>query len=152
MRPPLPNRLCGPFGIWRRAQCPGPGIAMEPMARPTKRAIELKRAYLPRSRADGTRVLVERLWPRGLAKETAGIDLWLKEVAPSPALRTWFGHDPKRWAEFRRRYRAEIAKNPGPFRELQALCRKGSVTLVYAARDEEHNGARVLFEMIQEAR
>ena len=65
-------------------------------------------------------------------------------------MRTWFGHDPKRWTEFRRRYRAEIARNPGPFRELQALCSKGPVTLVYTARDEEHNDARVLFELIQE--
>lgn len=122
------------------------------MARSSRPGIALKRAYLPGSRADGTRVLVERLWPRGLAKAAAGIDIWLKEVAPSPALRTWFGHDPKRWTEFHRRYRAEIARNPGPFRELQALCRKGPVTLVYAARDEEHNGARVLFELLQEDR
>ena len=131
---------------------PRPPHRAKPPARSAAPRIALKRAYLPRSPADGTRVLVERLWPRGLAKKAAGIDLWLKEVAPSPALRTWFGHDPKRWTEFRRRYRAEIGKNPSAFRELQALCRKGPVTLVYAARDEEHNGARVLFELLEEGR
>lgn len=131
---------------------PRPPYRAEPLARPAGPQIALKRAYLPRSPADGARVLVERLWPRGLAKEAAGIDLWLREVAPSPALHTWFGHNPKRWAGFRRRYRAEVANNPGPFRKLQALFGKGPVTLVYAARDEEHNGARVLFELLEEGR
>jgi uncharacterized protein YeaO (DUF488 family) len=122
------------------------------MAGKTRPQVRLKRAYDAPAKSDGCRALVDRLWPRGVSKDELRLDDWLKEVAPSPALRTWFGHDPRRWAEFRRRYRAEIAKNPGPFHELEALCRKGPVTLVYAARDEEHNGARVLFEMIQEAR
>lgn len=96
------------------------------------------------------RVLVERLWPRGVNKAKAGIDRWLKEVAPSPELRTWYGHDPARWSEFRRRYRAELSKNTAPFEELLSLCRAGPVTLVYAARDENHNSARLLHELIEE--
>ena len=122
------------------------------MAGKTRPQVRLKRAYDAPAKSDGCRALVDRLLPRGVSKDELRLYDWLGEVAPSPALRTWFGHDPRRWAEFRRRYRAEIAQNPGPFRELEALCRKGPVTLVYAARDEEHNGARVLFEMIQEAR
>jgi len=110
----------------------------------------LKRAYLPYAPTDGTRVLVERLWPRGLTKAKAKIDLWLKDVAPSPALRSWYSHDPARWPEFRRRYRAELDTNPETVDELRALCRKGPVTLIYAARDEVRNSARILFELIGE--
>lgn len=120
------------------------------MAPARKPSVNLKRVYMPRGSEDGMRVLVERLWPRGLGKAKAGIDRWLKEVAPSPELRTWFGHDPARWAEFRRRYRAELLRNPGPFEKLLSLCRTGPVTLVYAARDETHNSARVLHELIEE--
>ncbi len=119
------------------------------MARSARPAGKIKRVYLPRERGDGKRVLVERLWPRGLTKEEAAVDVWLKDIAPSPALRSWFGHYPKRWTEFRKRYRDEIAKNAGPLRELRELCRSGPVTLVYAARDETHNGARVLLELLE---
>lgn len=106
--------------------------------------LALKRAYEPAEANDGTRVLIDRLWPRGVSKDHAAIDLWLKELAPSTALRTWFGHDPARWAEFKRRYAEEVLQHPEPFAQLHALARKGRVTLVYAARDEAHNDAVVL--------
>lgn len=108
----------------------------------------LKRAYAPPARSDGLRVLVDRLWPRGVSKADAGIDLWLKDVAPSAALRRWFGHDPQKWAEFRTRYRAELHGSPA-LAELKALARKGDVTLVYSARDELHNDAVVLREVLE---
>lgn len=110
--------------------------------------VRLKRAYEPPARADGTRVLVDRLWPRGLSKDKARVDLWLRDVAPSTGLREWFGHDPGKWPEFRRRYRAELAGNTA-LAELRALCRAGTVTLLYAARDTEHNNARVLEERLR---
>ncbi|HEX5548364.1 MAG TPA: DUF488 family protein, partial [Ktedonobacterales bacterium] len=99
---------------------------------------------------DGTRVLVDRLWPRGLTKERARVDLWLKDVAPSRELRIWFGHDPAKFAEFRRRFEAELAADPGraALTELRALARKQHVTLVFAARDTEHCNAVVLRELL----
>lgn len=103
----------------------------------------LKRAYEPPSDTDGTRVLVDRLWPRGLEKHKAAIDVWLKDVAPTTELRKWFGHDPARWTEFRRRYRDELVGNSA-VDELHALMKQGRVTLIYAARDQEHNEAVVL--------
>lgn len=106
--------------------------------------IRLKRAYQPAAADDGLRILVDRLWPRGLKKSDAGIDRWIKDIAPSTALRKWFGHDPARWPEFRRRYAAEIRRRPDQFAELRALARKGPVTLVFSARDELHNDAVVL--------
>jgi uncharacterized protein YeaO (DUF488 family) len=106
--------------------------------------IALKRAYEPAAPGDGTRVLVDRLWPRGVSKEAAAIDHWMKELAPSTELRKWFGHDPARWAEFRRRYTAELRQQADAVAQLRALARKGRVTLVYAAHDEEHNDAVVL--------
>lgn len=106
--------------------------------------IRLKRAYQPAAADDGLRILVDRLWPRGLKKSDAGIDRWIKDIAPSTALRKWFGHDPARWPEFRRRYAAEIRRRPDQFEELRALARKGPVTLVFSARDELHNDAVVL--------
>lgn len=106
-------------------------------------SISLKRAYDPPRSTDGKRVLVDRIWPRGVAKDKAKIDLWLKDVAPSTELRQWFGHDPERWAEFRKKYRAELKGNPA-LDELRKMAGKGKVTLVYAARDEEHNNAVVL--------
>jgi uncharacterized protein YeaO (DUF488 family) len=108
--------------------------------------IRTKRAYDAPARDDGTRVLVDRLWPRGLKKSDAKISLWMKEVAPSTELRQWFGHDPARWDEFRRRYRAELKKKPELLGELRKLARKGPLTLVYAARDEQHNQAVALRE------
>jgi uncharacterized protein YeaO (DUF488 family) len=113
-------------------------------------AIKLKRAYEAPARDDGRRVLVDRVWPRGIRKEAAAVDLWLKDVAPSMELRKWFGHDPERWAEFRRRYRAELAKHPEALAELRRLARGGTLTLVYGARDPLHNQAVVLRELLLE--
>jgi len=106
--------------------------------------IRLKRVYLPPSSADGTRVLVERLWPRGLKKEQAAIDLWLKEIAPSTELRKWYAHTEARWPEFQQRYREELAQRSQSLIVLQRLVARGTVTLVFAARDEQHNSAVVL--------
>jgi uncharacterized protein YeaO (DUF488 family) len=108
--------------------------------------IRLKRAYDPRATSDGYRVLVDRLWPRGLRKEDAHLDAWLKDIAPSDALRKWFGHDPKRYREFEERYRSELetAAARALLDELAKRAARGTVTLVYSAHDEEHNNARVL--------
>jgi uncharacterized protein YeaO (DUF488 family) len=106
--------------------------------------IRIKRAYVPSARADGTRVLVDRLWPRGVSKEALAVEQWMKEIGPSDALRRWFDHDPERWAEFRRRYTAELAKQPALLAELRSLARKATLTLVYGARDEAHNNAVAL--------
>ncbi|MDE1931594.1 MAG: DUF488 domain-containing protein [Alphaproteobacteria bacterium] len=110
--------------------------------------VNLKRAYDPPSSRDGTRILVDRLWPRGIKKAKARIDLWLKDVAPSTALRKWFGHDPARWSEFRRRYRAELKRRPEAFAQLRALARQGRITLVFGARDARRNQAVVLKSML----
>lgn len=110
--------------------------------------IALKRAYQPPLPEDGTRILVDRLWPRGVRKSEAAIDRWDKEIAPSAALRTWFGHDPERWPEFRRRYTAELRAHPDELAELRALARRGPITLVFAAHDEAHNNAVVLREVL----
>lgn len=106
--------------------------------------IRVKRVYDPPDKDDGVRVLVDRLWPRGLRKENAALTLWLKEIAPSAELRTWFGHDPARWTEFTRRYRAELAQNNEAVARLAALSARGPVTLLYAAHDTAHNHAVVL--------
>lgn len=111
--------------------------------------IRLKRAYEPPAPDDGQRILVDRLWPRGIAKDTARIDLWLKEVAPSNDLRTWFGHDPALWDEFRQRYFLELERNPEALAPLRAEMRNGPVTLVYGAKDEAHNNAVALKEFIE---
>lgn len=108
--------------------------------------IRLKRVYEPPSKQDGFRILVERLWPRGVSKERASVDLWLKEVAPSPQLRKWFGHRPSRWEPFRKRYWEELERNQDPVKRLKQRIKKGTVTFVYAARDEVHNGAMALKE------
>lgn len=110
----------------------------------TPGTIELKRAYLKPSRRDGTRILVDRLWPRGLNKKLAKIDLWMRDAAPSPALRKWFGHDPARWRRFCERYRWELEGRPETVRELRQRMRCGALTFVYAARDEKHNNAVAL--------
>jgi uncharacterized protein YeaO (DUF488 family) len=106
--------------------------------------VRLKRAYDAPAKVDGCRVLVDRLWPRGVAKADAAIDLWLKDIAPSAGLRKWFGHDPARWREFRERYAGEVREHPEPLRELRRLARRGRLTLVYSARDEAHNDAVAL--------
>jgi uncharacterized protein YeaO (DUF488 family) len=112
------------------------------------RDIRLKRAYEPPSAADGTRILVDRLWPRGVSKSAAAIDRWMKDIAPSTALRQWFGHDPDRWGEFRRRYTAELRARPDKLAELRTAARAGPITLVFAARDERHNDAVVLRDVL----
>jgi len=119
---------------------------MSKAIRPTN--VRVKRAYDPPARSDGTRILVDRLWPRGVGKAEAGLDCWVKEVAPSVELRKWFGHDPARWREFERRYAAELAHHAEQLEQLRALARKGPLTLVYGARDEEHNDAVVLRKVL----
>ncbi len=110
--------------------------------------VRLKRAYEPPAPDDGVRILIDRLWPRGIKKTDAAIDEWMKEIAPSAELRKWFGHDPERWQEFRRRYQSEIRRHPGELDRLCALARHGRVTLVFAARDEAHNDAVVLKDLL----
>jgi len=110
--------------------------------------IKLKRVYEAPAKADGTRILVDRLWPRGLSKEKAHVDLWLKEVAPSTELRTWFAHDPAKWAEFQTRYHAELKQNPDQIALLKQALAKGPATLLYGAKDEEHNEAIVLQKLL----
>ncbi len=111
--------------------------------------IRLKRAYEPPEKHDGVRLLVERLWPRGLTKEKAGIDEWFKEVAPSQELRKWYGHDPEKWEAFRRRYLDELRGNPDAVNRLRARVKEGPVTFVYAAKDEKHNSALLLKEYLE---
>ena len=110
--------------------------------------VKLKRVYDEPSEDDGTRILVDRLWPRGLTKEKAHIDLWLKEVAPSNELRKWFAHDPEKWPEFHARYHAELNQNPTQVALLKQAVAKGPATLVYGAKDEEHNEAVVLQKLL----
>jgi uncharacterized protein YeaO (DUF488 family) len=109
--------------------------------------VMLKRVYEPPARSDGRRILVDRLWPRGLSKAGAKIDLWLKDVAPSTELRQWFGHDPEKWSGFEKKYRAELGRNPA-MAELHELSRQGNITLLYAARDQAHNEAVVLKKIL----
>ena len=112
--------------------------------------VKLKRAYEPPEAGDGTRVLIDRLWPRGVRKVDAAIDQWAKDIAPSTALRKWFGHDPARWQEFRSRYAAEVHAHPEPLDRLRALAREGPITLVYSAHDKVHNDAVVLKDLLLE--
>lgn len=107
-----------------------------------KRPIRIKRAYEPPKSADGTRILVDRLWPRGLTKQKAKIDAWFKDLGPSTELRKWFGHDPKRWQEFAKKYRAELRSKSALLDRIKA--HKGTVTLVYGAKDTGHNEAVIL--------
>ena len=111
--------------------------------------IRVKRVYDPPDAEDGSRVLVDRLWPRGARKSNAKLTLWLKDIAPSDDLRRWFGHDPARFAEFSRRYRAELGANKEAVSRLNELLKAGPVTLLYAAHDEEHNNARVLADHLK---
>ena len=110
--------------------------------------IKLKRAYDAARSSDGTRVLIDRLWPRGVRKVDAAIDLWAKDIAPSTALRRWFGHDPARWHEFRRRYSEEIHQRRDRLGALRILAQEGRITLVFAAHDRAHNDAVVLREIL----
>lgn len=111
--------------------------------------LKLKRIYEPARDDDGARILVDRLWPRGISKQKAALADWMKEAAPSAELRQWFGHDPARWDDFRKRYRAELKNNPC-VAALRAMARQGMVTLVYGAQDEQHNQAIVLAEAVRD--
>lgn len=111
--------------------------------------IKLKRAYEVPEASDGKRILVERLWPRGLSKEDAQVDYWCKEVAPSTELRKWYGHQVERWPTFCERYIEELQNNPKALTELQQQCQGQAVTFVYAARDEQHNSATVLKDYLE---
>lgn len=110
--------------------------------------IKIKRVYEPPEKEDGVRVLVDRLWPRGLTKEKACLDLWLKHIAPTTELRKWFRHDPHKWAEFKARYHAELEENSEYVALLKREIKKGMVTLLYGAKDRDHNEAVVLLEFL----
>lgn len=110
--------------------------------------VRLKRAYAAASTDDGTRILVDRLWPRGVSKERAALDDWLKDIAPTTALREWFGHDPAKWVEFQERYRVELTTHHAEVDRLRQIALAGSLTLVYAAKDTVHNDAVVLRDVL----
>lgn len=111
--------------------------------------IKLKRVYDPTSKEDGFRILVDRLWPRGIKKEDLNVDLWLKDVAPSSELRKWFSHDPAKWAEFQKKYIHELEEDPSSLTPIIDALKKGPVTLIYAAHDTEHNHALCLKHFIE---
>ena len=143
----------GAFGLFVLIYAPlllSPRGTNEAMVTRTTRAsrIQVKRAYLRPAPEDGMRVLVDRLWPRGMSKSDSKIDRWMKELAPSSELRRWFGHDPSRWEEFRRRYEAELSDKPELLDELREIAREKPLTLVFGARDERHNQAIVLKDLI----
>lgn len=112
--------------------------------------IQIKRVYEPPTKTDGFRVLVDRVWPRGLKKSDAAVDLWMKDVAPSTQLRKWFNHDPTRWKVFQEKYRAELRQHNSELEELKAHAAKRRLTLVYSARDTEHNQALALQEVLKD--
>jgi uncharacterized protein YeaO (DUF488 family) len=114
-----------------------------------KHELKLKRVYEKPEKADGIRILVDRLWPRGLTKAKAKLDLWSKEIAPSTELRKWFGHDPKKWRGFCERYRTELKRHPDQLKLMKTKAKEGTVTLLYGARDQEHNEAVVLKQLLQ---
>lgn len=114
--------------------------------------IKIKRAYDPASKYDGKRILVDRLWPRGIKKTDAKIDEWMKDAAPSTELRKWFSHDPAKWQEFRRKYTEELSKKPELVQRLRSESKKGTITLVFAAKDTEHVNAVVLKEVIEKGK
>jgi uncharacterized protein YeaO (DUF488 family) len=113
-----------------------------------KLKIALKRVYEPPADDDGLRILVERLWPRGVSKAKAKIDHWVKDIAPSPGLRIWYGHEIKKWPEFKKRYRTELKENVTGVDELRAQCEAKKVSFIFAAKDEDHNSAIVLREFL----
>ena len=110
--------------------------------------IKIKRVYEKPDKKDGFRILVDRLWPRGVSKEKAALDLWLKDIAPTTELRKWFNHDPEKWKDFIKKYRVELKENKEPVLVLKDYVEKGSVTLLYAAKDEVHNEAQVIKDFI----
>ena len=111
----------------------------------------IKRVYEKPGNEDGYRILVDRLWPRGLTKEKAAVDLWLKEIAPTTELRKWFNHDPEKWPDFQKKYLKEIKENKEAVATLKEKMKEGKVTIIYGAKDEEHNEARVLMEFVNKA-
>ena len=111
--------------------------------------VKVKRVYERAAKDDGSRILVDRLWPRGLSKEKADVDLWLKDIAPSTELRKWFGHDPEKWKSFRGRYETELKSKDELVEMLKAKAGKGTITLLYAARDEKRNEALVLKKVVE---
>ena len=111
--------------------------------------IAIKRVYDRGASSDGRRVLVDRVWPRGIRKEEANLSCWMKDIAPSTELRKWFGHDPEKWREFRGKYEKELKDKRGPVEQLLELSSRGRVTLLYAAKDEQHNHARVIREYLK---
>jgi uncharacterized protein YeaO (DUF488 family) len=110
--------------------------------------IKIKRVYEKPEKSDGFRILVDRLWPRGLTKEKAALDLWLKDIAPTTELRKWFNHDPEKWKEFIKKYLKELKENEEPVSILKDFLKKGPVTLIYAAKDEAHNEAQVIKDFV----
>lgn len=112
--------------------------------------VQIKRVYESAGAGDGVRFLVERLWPRGIKKESLKMKAWLKDAAPSPELRKWFDHDPEKWTEFKKRYRAELKSNPEAWQPILDAAEKGDVTLLYSARDTEHNSALLLKDYLEE--
>jgi uncharacterized protein YeaO (DUF488 family) len=133
----------------RRCPPPPPGKAARA---PSPKGFAVRRVYDPPQEEDGLRVLVDRLWPRGLSKDAARVDLWLKDIAPSDALRKWYGHDPARWDEFRRRYFSELEVHRERLEELKERARRGRVTLLFGARDEERNNAVALRQYLESGR
>jgi uncharacterized protein YeaO (DUF488 family) len=127
-------------------------IAQRIRPRGARCTVGMKRAYEPAAPGDGMRVLVDRLWPRGVSREQLAVDFWLKDAAPSDALRRWYGHKPRRWESFAAKYRGELARRPDLFRLLDELRRRGRVTLLYGARDTTRNNAAVLREVLEERR
>lgn len=113
--------------------------------------LKVKRVYESPAASDGVRVLIDRIWPRGLTKRKAAIDAWFKDLAPSTKLRQWFNHDPDKWPEFRKRYARELSREKGRLKELRALARRRTVTLVYGARDEAHNNAVAMRALLRGA-
>jgi len=111
--------------------------------------IKIKRVYEHPEKDDGMRILVDRLWPRGLTKKKASVDLWLKDIAPSTELRKWFAHDPDKWKRFRGRYQTEIRNNHDLIKVIKRKAREGTITLIYGARDEKHNEALVLKQFLE---
>ena len=114
-----------------------------------RHGLKIKRVYEKPEKADGARILVDRLWPRGLTKEKAKVDLWLKEIAPSTELRKWFGHDPRKWRSFCGRYRTELKHHATQLKLIKSKAEEGPVTLIYGARDQEHNEAVVLKQILE---
>ena len=112
--------------------------------------LKIKRAYESTETSDGARFLVDRLWPRGIKKENLEMNAWLKDVAPSPALRKWFAHDPDKWPEFQKRYWAELESNPEAWQPILEAAKQGEITLLYSARDTEHNSAVLLKAFLEE--